>query len=158
MPVTRTVDLESKLAEFVRSYIIATRSSDSSEEEEALRWVCCGLEYLLGERLGGSSGWTGWVDGVVPATDMLPDAIEVASGVEMSVRGRADWGNPSRGPFWIEPFFGSVRISETGDSIVSYELRFADADRGLARVPYGKHLRRPDWFFPAEWLFTFTKP
>ncbi len=53
---------------------------------------------------------------------------------------------------------GSVRISETGHSIVSYELRSADADPGLARVPYAKYLRRPDCFFPAEWVFTFTNP
>jgi hypothetical protein len=150
--------LESKLAAFVRSYISASRDRDSSEQQEALRWTCCGLEWLLGGVLQGSQGWGGWVDGISPAMDMLPDSVNVISAVELSLRGSALWGKSARGPFWIEPFFASVRISETVDEILSYELRFADAARGLGQVPNGKHLRRADWFFPAEWLFTFSKP
>src|SRR5271166_6441379 len=70
--------LESKLAESVRNYIEAARSDDVSQEPEALRWMCRDLEWLLGERLQGLEGWEGsWVDGVIPATDMLPDAIQV---------------------------------------------------------------------------------
>ncbi len=98
-----------------------------------------------------------WVDGIFPAYDMVPDALKVTSPVELTVRGSALWGKGSRGTFWIEPFFASVRISENTDAIVSYSLKFADAARGLGTVPYGKHLRRPDWFFPVEWLFTFSK-
>ena len=151
------VDLESKVAEFVRSYIRASHGGDASEEQEALRWICAGLERLLGELLQGSEGWAGWVDGIFPATDMVPDALKVISPVELTVRGSALWGKASRGPFWIEPFLASVRISENTDTILSYSVKFADAARGLGTVPYGKHLRRPDWFFPVEWLFTFSK-
>jgi hypothetical protein len=150
-------DLESKVAEFIRSYIRASRGGDSSEEQDALRWACAGLERLLGGLLQGSEGWTGWVDGILPATDMFPDALKVISPVELTVRGSALWGKASRGPFWIEPFLATVRISENTDAIVSYDLKFADATRGLGTVPYGEHLRRPDWFFPVEWLFTFSK-
>jgi hypothetical protein len=131
-------DLESKVAEFVRSYIRASRGGDSSEEQDALRWACAGLERLLGGLLQGSERWTGWVDGIFPATDMFPDALTVTS----PVRGSALWGKASRGPFWIEPFLATVRISENTDAIVSYSLKFADAARGLGTVPYGKHLSR----------------
>jgi hypothetical protein len=150
-------DLESKVAEFIRSYIRASQGGDASEEQEALRWTCAGLERLLGGLLQGSEGWTGWVDGIFPAYDMVADALKVTSPVELTVRGSALWGKGSRGTFWIEPFFAYVRISENTDAIVSYSLKFADAARGLGTVPYGKHLRRPDWFFPVEWLFTFSK-
>jgi hypothetical protein len=112
---------------------------------------------LLGARLDGCDQWSGWVDGVEPATDLLPDAVQVISGVKLSVPGRADWAEKGGGPFWIEPFFGWVRISETRDAIVAYELNFADGAQGLARSPYGKHLRRTEWFFPAQWLFTFSE-
>jgi len=111
----------------------------------------------VGGSLKGCNGWSGWVDGILPATDALPDAINVVSAVELSVRGRALWGESATGPFWIEPFFGSVRIAQTGDAIVSYELKFADAARGLGGVPYGQHVRRVDWYSPAEWVFTFSK-
>src|SRR5579871_1438021 len=51
----RADDLEAKLAGFIRSYIC---SSDPTEKEEALRWVCAGLERLLGMLLAGCSGWS----------------------------------------------------------------------------------------------------
>jgi hypothetical protein len=44
-------DLESKIAEFVRTYAEAARGDDSSQEQEALRWLCSGLERLLQRRL-----------------------------------------------------------------------------------------------------------
>lgn len=154
----RQPDLESKLAEFVRTYIAAARSDDLSKEPEALRWMCCGLEWLLERRLKGREGseWW-WVDGIVPATDMMPDAIQVISAVEVSVRGYALWAKASEAPLWIDPFFCIVRISETGDSIAGYELYFGDAARGLGKVPYDKHLRWVDWFFPQEWVMTFSE-
>jgi hypothetical protein len=157
VPESASADLESKLAGFVRSYIRASRREDSSQESEALRWLCCGLEYLLGELLQHSDEWKGWVDGVTPATYMIPDSIKIVSPVNATLRGYADWAMDARGPFWIEPFLADVHISETEDVVVSYELNFADATRGLGRVPYGKHIRRPDWFFPTDWLFTFSK-
>jgi hypothetical protein len=91
MPSSRTAqsDLEAKLARFVRSYILAFKG-DSQEEQEALRWLCCGLGRLLGGLLEGSNGWGSWVDGIVPATDVLPGSISVISPDEVSLRGRAD--------------------------------------------------------------------
>jgi hypothetical protein len=151
-------DLESKLAGFVHAYITAVHRGDPSQQQEELRWVCSGLEYLLGALLQERDGWAGWVDGINPATDMLPDSISVVSAVELSVRGWALWGKSvGAEPFWIEPFLGSVRVSDTADAIVSYELRFGDAVHGLGKFPHGKHLRRVDWFFPTKWMFTFSK-
>jgi hypothetical protein len=150
-------ELEAQVAEFVRSYIRASRAGDSSEEQEALRFTCAALERLINGLLKGSEGWTGWVDGILPATDMFADALKVISPDELTVRGRAVWGKSSRGPFWIEPFWGAIRLFENTDAIVSYSLRFADATRELGTVAYGQHVRRPAWFFPAEWLFTFSK-
>jgi hypothetical protein len=150
----RANDLEAKLAGFVRSYI----RSDPAQREEALRWVCAGLEWLLGTLLNDCTGWSGWVDGILPATDMLPDAIEVISPVALSIRGCALWAKSAKSPFWIEPFHATVQISEAAEgTIVSYDLMFADAARELGTVPFDKHLRRPDWFFPSQWLFTFFK-
>jgi hypothetical protein len=150
-------ELESRIAESVCSYIKAVRSPDSPNEPEALRWLCAGLERLLRRRLEGREGWNGWVDGVIAATDILPDAIQVISAVEVNLRGYATWAKVSRGPFWIEPFFGIVRLSETDHSIAGYELYFADAVLGFGRVPYGKHIRWEAWFLPNEWLYKFSK-
>jgi len=133
-------DLESKLAGFVHSYIAAFHRGDPSQQQEELRWVCSGLEFLLGVLLQERDGWAGWVDGINPTTDMLPDSISVVSAVELSVRGWAIWGESAgAGPFWIEPLLGSVRISDTGDAIVSYELSFGNAALAGSRL-YG--LRR----------------
>jgi hypothetical protein len=158
MPASGTFDneLESKLAGFVRSYIHASRSDDPSEAGEALRWVCASLEYFLSSLLDDCDDWRGWIDGIVPATDMLPDAVKVRSHIELTIRGQVIWGERSEGPFWIEPFLGSVRIAEAQDAMAGYEIHFADAARGLAKFPYGKHIRREDWYSPTEWLFAFS--
>jgi hypothetical protein len=154
---TSSDDLESKLAGFVRSYIHASKNGESLQAEEALRWVCSGMEYLLGSLLDDCKGWHGWVDGIIPATDILPDAITVSSNIDLSVCGQAVWGERSQGPFWIEPFLGSVQIAETHDVLGAYEIHFGDAARGLAKFPHDKHVRRVDWFSPGEWLFVFSK-
>jgi hypothetical protein len=150
-------ELECKLAAFVRSYIDASLSGESSYANEALTRVCSGFEYLVGHLLNERDEWRGRVDGIIPATDMVPDAIRVDSSLGFTLNGRAIWGESSRGPFWIEPFRGSVRLTEGTDALIDYEIRFADASRGLATFPYGKHLRRAEWYLPQEWLFMFSK-
>ena len=156
-PRTSDNDLESKLAGFVRSYIHASRGGGATEAKEELRWVCAGLEYLLGSLLDGCDGWNGWVDGIIPATDMLPDAVQVSSDLDLTVRGQRIWGKKSGGPFWIEPFFGWVQITEERDAVAGYEIDFGDAGRGLGECPYGKHIRLAEWYSPRAWLFAFSK-
>ena len=148
--------LESEIAKIVRTYIDTACSDGLSPDPGALRWLCSGLEWLLDREPQGCDGWKGWVDGILP-TDIVPDAVRIISTVEVSVRGSALWAKTSRGPFWIEPFFGIVRISETDDSIQAYELHFGDAAWGLGATPYGKHVRWESWFLPAEWMFRFSK-
>jgi hypothetical protein len=150
-------ELESKLAGYVRSYIDHASTGNASMKQEALRWVCAGLERLLGELLEGDSEWIGWVDGILPATDILPDTVDVISSTAMSIRGSALWGKNAAGPFWIEPFACLVEITNAQDILMNYELRLGDAAEGLGRVPYIKHVRKPQWFRPAQWLFTFRK-
>ena len=151
-------NLESKLAGFVRAYIQTPGDCDWSERQEALRWVCAGLERLLGGMLQQheESQRFCWVDGILPG-DILSEPVKVLSPVELTLHGLAIWGENVDGPFWIEPFFASLRISDSNETIISYDLGFGDAIRGLGTVPYGKHLRRADWFFPTEWVFRFSK-
>lgn len=151
-------DIEATLAGFVRDYIRASFSGSAERQEEALRWVCAGLEYLLGALMDGREEWDGWVDGILPATDYSPTAVTIDSKVEMSVRGQAIWGKAASGPFWIEPFLGTVRVAQDRDAVEAYEILFANAEQGLGRRFYGKHIRREDWYFPGQWAFRFTKP
>ncbi len=99
-------DLESEIAGFVRTYIRVHNGADSSEAQDALRWVCAALERLLGRLLQRQNDgyWSGWVDGIIPRWDLLPDAVKVHSPLELTVRGAAICGENARGPFWIEPF------------------------------------------------------
>jgi hypothetical protein len=153
----RLARLESQVAASVRAYISGVACGNAPEEQ--LQRVLMDLEYLLGQRLSGCDGWKSsyWLDGLVDASGMIPDSISVVSDGTLTVRGYADWskGGASE-PFWIEPFFGSVSPNEIGDELVSYTLCFGDAIRGLAHVPYGTHLRRPDWFYPEKWWFVFS--
>jgi hypothetical protein len=130
-------DPDSRIAQLVWEYI----HCDPMKEEEALAWLCSGLEWLLDRELQPCEEWTGWVDGVTPAHGMVPDAVKVVSSTEVSIHGYEMWGKAGRGPFWIEPFYGRISISPAGDSIESYDLRFADRARGLGGTPYGRHIR-----------------
>ena len=105
-------DLESQLAGFVRSYMHALGGDESSERQEALRWICAALERLLGRLLQEHGGGRySFVDGIVPGWDMVPNPVQVLSPRELTIRGTADWGENARGSSWIEPFFASLRIS-----------------------------------------------
>jgi hypothetical protein len=120
-------------------------------------WLCSGLEWLLGRELQPCEGWAGWVDGVTPAHGMVQHAVKVGSSTGVSIHGYAEWAKAGAGPFWIESFPGRICVSPGGESIESYDLRFADADRGLGRTPYGRHIRFESWFSPEKWMFSFAK-
>jgi hypothetical protein len=150
------LELEAKIAGCVRSYFQALQGGDSSEQQEALNWVCTGLEFWLGSLLEGHEGWYGWVDGIYPATDyfltLLPQHLQRNS--RYLVLRWERHGTRSR---WVEPFAASLLVSDAADSIIRYEVKFGDAARGLGNHSYEKHIRRTDWFCPAEWMFSFTK-
>jgi hypothetical protein len=153
----QTEHLAAELANSAREYIDVAQDAGSAREQDALRRLCATLEYVLGNELESCEEWNGWVDGIVPAYGHTPDAVRVISHTQVSIRGYGIWGKSARGPFCIDPFFSVVHITEAGDAITGYDLGFGDTARGLGAVPYGKHLRWPDWFFPSEWLFRFSK-
>lgn len=93
-------DPDARIAQLVWEYT----HRDSTKEEEALAWLCTGLEWLLGRELQPCDGWTGWVDDVIPAHGMVPDAVKVMSGTEVSIHGHATW---VRRGIWMEPIPGS---------------------------------------------------
>jgi hypothetical protein len=131
-------DLEVKLAGFVRTFIQESRDQHSAAAQEALRWVCAGLEHLLGARLEECERWSGWVDGVDPATDLLPDAVQVISGAEVSIRGRALWGKKAGGPF-LDRAVPRLRAG-IGDTRLDCRLRtqIRGCDPGTRKVPLRK--------------------
>ena len=156
-PHAQIPGIETKLAGFVRDYIRASSSGPAESQDEALRWVCAGLKYMLGALMDGCEEWDGWADGILPATDYLPTAVTIDSKVQVSVRGYAIWGKAASGPFWIEPFLGTVRVARDRNAVEAYEILFANAEQGLGHVFYGKRIRRADWYFPGRWAFRFKR-
>lgn len=65
-------DPDARIAQLVLDYT----HCDPTNEEEALAWLCTGLAWLLGRELQPCEGWTGWVDEVIPAHGMVPDAAK----------------------------------------------------------------------------------
>jgi hypothetical protein len=151
--------LESLLAADLTAYLDAAKSSPE-EQEARLRSLCSSFEFLLQKKkLEDSDGWkrSYWIDEIIPASDMIPDCVTI-TGSEIQIRGTAIWGNGgSRDPFWIEPLHAVLCLQATDGPLPAYTLCFGDSARDLASVPYGKHLRRADWFYPDSWLFVFTK-
>jgi hypothetical protein len=146
--------LESLLVADLRVYLDARKRSPG-EAQEHIPSLMAILEHLLQSYLEGCEGWkrSYFIDGISPAFDMIPDCFTV-TGDEIRIRGRADWCGESKS--WIEPFYAVMRLTPAADTLSSYTLCFGDSALGLATVPYGKHLRRADWFFPETWLFAFT--
>lgn len=124
-------------------------------EQDALAPVVAARGDLVGRLLQGDELWGThrWVDGITlsePATLAKPGHIELGG---LLVFG--DTGKYSKE--WWEPFYGSVQISETSDEIVSYELMFGDAARGLGNVEYNEHPRGWNWSRPEKWIFVFKR-
>jgi hypothetical protein len=59
---------------------------------------------------------------------------------------------------WWEPFYGTLRISDTTDEIVCYELMFGDVAWGLGKVKYNEYPRGWNSSRPEKWIFAFSKP
>jgi hypothetical protein len=151
MPLHRD-RLEARLTEYVRAYLDAHEQQDNAQQEEALRWVCSTLEWLLGGLLSDHDEWDpySWFDGVTPLrVSVLPPA-----GLEIC--GVADWYPGNHSGYWIDPFAASVRLTAARDALAGYRLRFGSAAHGLGRVAVGSFVRDPNWYDPREWLFEFT--
>jgi hypothetical protein len=142
-----SAELQSKLTTYVRAYLDACETGAVAQGQDALRWTYEVLARLLSEVLEGTDGWTrwSWIDDIIPVNEeILPN--------ELRIDGLVTWSQSDR-DMWVEPFF--ALLLQNSDS-VRYELRFGDAEKGLAQIPYGAHRshiypRRPD-----HWLFVFT--
>jgi len=123
-------------------------------EPDSLRTLCWELDYLLRVLVNRNGTWSASCDGISPATDMLPEAIEVALPCELRHRGRAYWLDERWGVSKgnrVTPFFFSARVVESGDVLSEYLIQFGDTRSG-------KRLKDISWFYPEKWIFTFRKP
>jgi hypothetical protein len=135
----------------VRSYLNA-RGHGKEAEKEALQWVCSAMAWILEELLPGTGKWDpyNWVDAISPG-----EAYIFSPG-ELNVEGLVIWCKGSDGEWW-EPFSGVVGISESGDQLLGYALKFGDAAWGVGNVGYGSHPRGWNWSRPEKWVFEFAK-
>jgi hypothetical protein len=148
-------DLETKLARYIRSYLSAYGRGDATEQE-LLVWVASAMGWLVGRLLDGNDLWGPhrWVDAISPSS-----GAEVLVPGHIVLEGLLIFGDSSKGGGqWWEPFYGSVRISETSDEILSYQLKFGDNARGLGNVGYNEHPKGWNWSQPEQWMFVFAKP
>jgi hypothetical protein len=110
----------------VGAYLRVRGVGDWDGEPEALRTLCRQLDYLLSELVNRDGTWSASCDGISPATDMLPEAIEVTLPCEISLRGRAYWldGDDESCRLnmdnRITPFFFSARLTAGQDILSEY--------------------------------------
>jgi len=129
---------------------------EESSERAALMSVASVLAALAARLLEGNELWgpDRWVDDIFPSCE-----AEVAASGQVALDGLLIFGDAGKGSQeWWEPFYGSLRISETGDEILSYELKIGDAAWGLGKVRYNEHPRGWNWSRPEKWIFVFSKP
>ena len=110
------------------------------------------MAWILEELLPRTGKWDpyNWVDAISPGT------ATVGSPGELHVDGLVIWCKGDDGECW-EPFSGRVRVSESGDRLFGYELKFGDAAWGFGKVGYGSHPRGWHWSQPENWLFKFAQ-
>lgn len=144
--------VESSLAAAVRNYLLAEQNERISEDEN-LRPVCRWLARLLDDLLKNEGGWSqySWVDDISPCT------ADRVSPTDLVFTGLLIWLGGSKSSEWKEPLFATLHVSESSPARLSYEIRLADADRGLGKCPYGSPHDFP--YVPVNnWLFTFASP
>jgi len=124
---------------------------DESEAHE-LRSVCSVLARLLGQLLAGHGQWSRyhWVDSV------LPSLAAVVSDEELSILGSMIWGENGSTQQWVEPFFASLRVSESGEELLGYHIMCGDVATGLGKSPYATHARTVERSNPEDWIFVFS--
>ena len=130
---------EAALGAAVAAYLRLRHGCNWEREPEALRAVCHELEFLLRALVSRDGTWNASCDGISPATDMLPEAIEVVQPFDLRLRGKAYWleGTDEQ---WglkvgnsITPFFFSASVAEEANVLSEYLIQFGDAGRSLAR-------------------------
>lgn len=149
-----------KLAESVHSYLHFCSPADLTKDEteqEKLREVVRWLSGFLDELLRTDEKWNPyyWVDAIIPTS-----ATIVGSG-GLQVEGIVICGEHKRTGEWIEPMSATLRVCETGDQLLSYQIMCGDATRGLATLPYSMRYttspRRAKYARAERWIFTFQR-
>jgi len=144
-----TSDVETRLANAVRQYLLQTPSERISEDDK-LRPVCRRIATLLSQVLATADGWSryNWVD------DILPCTAKSVSGTELEFSGLVIWGSRGTTKEWIDPLFASIRLSDCSRESLEYVLRFGNEGRGLGKRPYGSSQDFPE--VPVtDWIFEF---
>ena len=160
-----SVDLQALLAKSVRKYLDALIPG-SDEQDDALLESCTALDWMLNDLLDGADGWSRWlwIDGLEAET------VNIDGPDQLQIEGWGWWLENGSGAGSIEPFFALVRTSASGNAVVSYTIKFADAERGLVKAhpdprqtgEKRKHLK--PWMFPKKrkrpekWMFEFRGP
>jgi hypothetical protein len=149
------LELETMLAIEIRR-CLAVCGQGGSTEHAALMSVATVMSGLIQRLLEGNQLWEPdcWVDCINPSSP-----LEVVPLGQVTLDGLLIFGRGGKGTQqWWEPFYGSLRISETSDEILSYDLKFGDAAWGLGKVRYNEHPKGWNWSRPAKWIFVFSKP
>jgi hypothetical protein len=81
----------------------------------------------------------------------------VVSHEELSILGLMIWGEKGEAQQWVEPFFASLRVSESGEELLGYQIMCGDAVVGLGKSPYETHARPAGRSDPEEWIFVFSQ-
>jgi len=80
----------------------------------------------------------------------------VVSDEELSVLGYMIWGENGRTQLWVEPFFASLRVSESGEELLGYRIMCGDAAKGLKKSPYATLAATVERSNPEDWIFVFS--
>ena len=150
MTIGPSQHIELSLAAAVQNYLHAKPTERISEDED-LRPVCQWLARLLADRLKTDSRWDQYnsIDDIVPCT-----AHRVSPG-DLLFTGLLIWLGGNKSSEWKEPFFAAIHVSESSPTPLTYEIRLADADRGLGKCPYSSPHDFP--YIPvSNWLFNFS--
>jgi hypothetical protein len=80
----------------------------------------------------------------------------VVSHEELSVLGSMISDENGRTQQWIEPFFASLRVSESGEELLAYHIMCGDAAAGLRQSPYATQAETVERCNPEDWIFVFS--
>jgi len=128
----------------------ALRARSASGTHAAVPTVGSALARLLDSYLREQPSWQfRWVD------DLLDQRVDHLSGGVIEVSGSMVWGERGRSEQWTDPFLASFTLSDDGNEVERYVLRFGDAN--AASVPYDKRRRSPGGDHSRTWSFVFQK-
>ena len=142
--------IESSLAVAVRNYLAAEQNERISEDQN-LRPVCECLVRLLIDLLKSKAVWNQYNS----VDEISPCIAERVSPNDLLFTGLMIWMVGRKSSEWKEPLFAAIHVPEGSPARLTYEIRVADADRGLGKCPYGTPHNFP--YVPVNnWLFTFA--